>query len=298
MSSWRSSYLVAGIRLEIVSSVGDASGFLPPNMRDFPPAGGADLTVELKEDERAQADPLKHFFPSKFVLTSRAGELLFEGINGRKRLLGNISTQRDRGELGLPRLDKPWRIVEEREVVEEALQAFLKACLQLRLLKEGGTLLHAAGVAFEGEGYAFAGHTRAGKTTLKRDFPPSAVLGDDLVAVREIGGKLLLFGTPWPGREGGTVAYGGLPLRAVFNLHPELPPGLRRMVPAEAVAELACNAPRLGYAGEEDELLAIFSSASAIAPIYKLSIRLGDDVPSWLEEFRLKEDQEHRQGAG
>jgi hypothetical protein len=256
------------------------------------------LVVEFRHDELAQADPLKLFFPSKFILTAGSEGLAFEGVNGRKRRLGLINGSHDRGSIGLPRLDGPWRVEEEEKAVREALEAFVKACLQCRLLKEGGTMLHAAGLAYKGEGYAFAGHTRAGKTTLTRGLPAPMILGDDLLAVRMAGAEPLLFGTPWPGREGGRVAYGGITLRAIFNLHPGPPLDVERMGAAEAVAELAANAPRLGYEGEEDELLEVFSSAVAQAPIYKLSLSMGDDVMLWLEKFVQEGRKGNRQDTG
>ena len=135
----------------------------------------------------------------------------------------------------------------------------------------------------KGAGIVLTGHTRTGKTTLSREFPAASVLGDDLVAVREEGEGFTLFGTPWPGREGGTVSYGGVPLRAVFCLHPELPRGLRRRAPGESLAELAANAPRLGHPAEESKLLDIFSSLVKRAPIYELSLGLGDDAMPFLE---------------
>ncbi len=298
MSNWSNSYLVAGVHLEIISLVGDASRYLPIQMRDFASSEHPDLTVELHYDELAQADPLKRYFPSKYILTDRSGDFVFEGTNGKKRILGNINNKRDKGEMGLPQLDSPWRIAEEMKVVGEALEAFVRACMQCYLLKVGGTLIHAAGLAFQGGGYAFSGHTRAGKTTLTRGVPSSAIMGDDLVAIRNEGGQPLLFGTPWPGREGGCVAYGGLPLRAIFDLQPELPEGYGRMGAAEAVAQLMVNAPRLGFSSEENELLANFSSAASAVPIYKLSLKLGDDITSWLKKFKAEEEKDHRQGAG
>jgi hypothetical protein len=282
----------------MISSVGDPLPFLPPQLVEFASSGRCDLEVHFLYDERAQADPLKRFFPSKFTLSRKDGALLFEGVNGRRRPLGRISLRRDRGEMGLPLLDRAWRLDEERELVAEALQAFVKACLQCCLLKSGGSMLHAAGVAFEGKGYAFVGHTGSGKTTLTRGLPESSILGDDLVAMREEGAGFVLYGTPWPGREGGKVALGGLPLRAICNLHPELSTGLRRMSAVDAVAELSVNAPRLGYEGEEEELLAIFSSVASTLPIYQLSMRLEDDLVSWLEKLQEEEEKGHRQGTG
>ena len=298
MSTWNKTFTIAGFNLEIISTAGDPTSYLPPRMQDFASSGLAettgpagldiDFTIALTYDDTAQADPLKLFFPSKFKLSrreDREGRLTFVGVNGRERILGWITSERDRGEMGLPRLEGPWRIEQEEEVVGEAVQALIGACLQCRLLASGGTLLHAAGVVLEDQGYAFVGHTRAGKTTLVQDFPESAILGDDLVAVREIDEEPLLFGTPWPGREGGTVSPGSAPLQAIFNLHRELPPGLEEMTPPQAVAELSANAPRLGYEGEEGELLAAFSRMAKSIPIYRLSIKLGDDVLSWLRKF-------------
>jgi len=283
LSDWSNSYLVAGLRLDIVSSVGDASAYLPAAMREFaaPRPRDPDMTIDFHADED---DPLRRFFPSQFTMASTGGGLSFDGKEGKQESLGFISGSYAAAELGLPVLDRPWRIPEEEEAVREAIQAFVRACLQCRLMEAGGTLVHAAGVTWDGGGFVFTGHTRAGKTTLSRDFPAEAVLGDDLVAVGKTPDGLALYGTPWPGREGGTVAYGGSPLRAVFHLHPELEPGLYPQSPGEALAELASNAPRLGYAGEESKLLGVFSSLVSAVPIYRLSLRLGDDAMPFLRQ--------------
>lgn len=291
MSSWSNTYLIAGLRLEIKSYVGDPSAYFSRAMQDFTSqhAGDADITITFHADEEAQAGPLRRFFPSQFTMERCREGLSFDGSEGRRKRLGLISTGCAHAEMGLPDLDSPWRIAEEEEAVREAMQAFVKACLQCRLLEEGGTLMHAAGVSWEGNGYVFTGHTRVGKTTLSREFPAEAVLGDDLVAVRETQGITELFGTPWPGREGGTVAYGGAPLRSVFNLHPELEPGIYRQSPGEALAEFASNAPRLGHAGEESKLLGVFSSLVAAVPIFRMSLRLGDDVMPFLRQVSSEE---------
>jgi hypothetical protein len=296
LSGWSNSYLVAGLRLDIVSTVGDASAFLPSAMRDFITSqpGSADIVISFHADEEAQADPLRRFFPSQFTMESISGGLSFDGREGKRKRLGFVATGCAAAEMGLPSLDRSWRIAQEEEAVSEAMQAFVRACLQCRLMEAGGTLMHAAGVDWEGSGFVFTGHTRAGKTTLSRDFPAEAVLGDDLVAVGKTPDRLGLFGTPWPGREGGTVAYGGVPLRAVFHLHPELEPGLHPQTAGEALAELATNAPRLGYAGEESKLLGVFSSLVTAVPIYKLSLRLGDDVMPFLRQVVVKEGGQDR----
>ncbi len=341
MSSWRKDFTVAGLSLSIESDVGDPAPYLPRAFGDFVRSAGPrgvedlrkaeegeheqedaaagslepvlpfsrgacpDLAVLLHEDEEAHADPLRRFFPPRFVLARSGTAFVFcavkgagsgEGgggaLPGREGLksLGEIG-EGGSGRLGLPPLDRAWRIPEEEEAVREALQGFVKACLQVRLLACGGTMVHAAGVSFEGSGFLLTGHTRTGKTTLSRQFPRDCVLGDDLVAVRDEGGRFLLYGTPWPGKEGGAVAYGGIPLRAVFLLHPELPRGLRRRGPGDALAELSANAPRLGHPAEESKLLEIFSSMVEKVPIYELSLELGDDAVPFFERV-LSENRE------
>ena len=291
MWRWNEVYEVADHFLKIRSEVGDPTPYLPKPMRGFVRDGTPDLTVDFHADEEAHADPLRRFFPPRFTLVHGPEGQLFcvsqGGIEpaggdapGRvdgPRPLGVIG-QSGSGRMGLPPLDRAWRIPEEEEAVREALQAFVKACLQLCLLASGGTMVHAAGIAHGGAGFVLAGHTRAGKTTLSRQFPRDNVLGDDLVAVSARRGPFRLHGTPWPGREGGAVSYGGVPLRAVFLLHPEGAPGMRRRGSGDSLAELAANAPRLGHPGEEGKLLDIFSSLVEQVPIYGLSLGLGEDA--------------------
>jgi len=293
LSSRARTYLIAGLRLKIISSVGEAATFLPPVMDAFVTSGteAADLTITLYYDEEAQADPLRRFFPPQFMMEIRDGGFSFDGMEGRRKRLGLVSAGCAGAEMGLPLLDTAWRISEEEEALREALQAFVRACLQCRLLQEGGTLVHAAAIDWEGDGFAFAGHTRAGKTTLSRGFAAECVLGDDLAAVGRGPRGFTLYGTPWPGREGGIVAYGGVPLRAVFNLHPEMDTGLYRQSPGEALADLAANAPRLGYGGEESKLLGVFSSLVETVPIYRLSLRLGDDAAVYLRRVSAEEGE-------
>jgi len=285
-------YRIAGILFRLQSEVGDPGAYLPPAMEGFASSGEPDLTLRLIDEEEALCDPLKRFFPPRFNLRREGEKLVFGGGTGQQSHLGYISVEDSLAELGLPRLDGPWRVEEEREAVGEALRSFLAACLQVLLLREGGTLLHAAGVSTGGEAYAFVGHTGSGKTTLAARFPPGEVLGDDLLAVRPLRGDFLLYGTPWPGREGGRVAYGGLPLVAVFTLHPWAPRDMQAVGAGEAVAELMLDAPRLEWPEEESELLDIFSSLVRRVPIYRLSVGLEDDIASFLREFRASRGKE------
>jgi hypothetical protein len=82
-----------------------------------------------------------------------------------------------------------------------------------------GLLLHACGVARQGRGLAFAGHSGAGKTTLGKLFEAAGggrVLNDDTVAVTWRGGLIHLWGTPWTHHGADLVRAEGCPLAAMF----------------------------------------------------------------------------------
>ncbi len=285
MSEWEATLRVAGITVRIRSRVGDPSALLPPDLAAFLHDGVPEAWVELAEDEVAQADPLRRFTPPQFRLRSLPEGLAMVKRTGGGEVLGTMRPGRGEARLGLPDLGTAWRVDQEEEGVREALQAFLRAFLQALLLETGGTMLHAAGIELKGWGLAFTGHTRSGKTTLARRFPRHRVLGDDLVAVSPSGEGFLLYGTPWPGREGGPVSYGGVPLRAVFVLRPGEEKGVAACAPAEAVSLLAAEAPRLEMPDEESKLLEVFSSLCAAVPICRLSAGLQDDVMEYVEEF-------------
>lgn len=93
--------------------------------------------------------------------------------------------------------------------------------LLITLLSQGrGLLLHALGVADQGEGLLFIGRSGAGKTTLANLYKPYAgvtILGDERMVVTREDGRFWLSGTPWPG-GGFTVSADTVPLRKVFFL--------------------------------------------------------------------------------
>jgi hypothetical protein len=65
--------------------------------------------------------------------------------------------------------------------------------------------------------------------------------------------------------------------------------GIREAGKAEAVAELLAGAPRLGYGGEENDLLEVFSRLAGRISIHLLSLRVEDDPRLWLERHRKGE---------
>ncbi len=80
----------------------------------------------------------------------------------------------------------------------------LDELLILHLLAKGrGVEVHACGVVDPaGQGYLFAGQSDAGKTTIARLWQKvegMTVLSDDRIILRNIEGRLWMYGTPWHG---------------------------------------------------------------------------------------------------
>ncbi len=63
----------------------------------------------------------------------------------------------------------------------EDVDYFVRAAYALLAFEAGGLLFHAAGVAHQGRGYAFFGHSGSGKTTVSRLSKGKIILNDDLI---------------------------------------------------------------------------------------------------------------------
>jgi len=88
------------------------------------------------------------------------------------------------------------------------------------LARGNGVIIHGCGIDCDGTGLLFAGESGAGKSTLANlwDRADGAeVLSDDRTLVRQIGGELRMFGTPWHG-EAHFGSARGIKLEKIFFL--------------------------------------------------------------------------------
>lgn len=77
----------------------------------------------------------------------------------------------------------------------------VEVCFLTRLAREGGVLMHAAGVVVNGTGLVFPGTSGTGKSTLS-DFylaRGKTVLSDERIIIRKVDNRFFLCGTPWFG---------------------------------------------------------------------------------------------------
>jgi hypothetical protein len=112
--------------------------------------------------------------------------------------------------------------------------------LMCRLLaRQGGFVLHAAAVEYDGMGLLFAGHSGAGKSTISEiaETVGARILSDDRAIITLQNDDPVLWGTPWHGshRKGESAR---APLRGIFLLVQDQADGLVPLLPARAVGEI------------------------------------------------------------
>ena len=95
----------------------------------------------------------------------------------------------------------------------------IEVCLLSRLARDGGLLVHAAGLAFNKQGYVFTGPSGTGKSTIAELFAHrgATVLSDERVILRRQGQTFALYGTPWVG-SGHYAENASTPITAVYSI--------------------------------------------------------------------------------
>jgi hypothetical protein len=118
----------------------------------------------------------------------------------------------------------------------------LDEVFMVHLLARGlGVEVHGGGVVLpDGRGWLFVGVSGAGKTTLSRMWlaePDVRVLSDERIILREDGGEIWMYGTPWHG-DGHIAQPGRARLDRVFFLRHGRKNGLTAVPAASTVARM------------------------------------------------------------
>lgn len=99
------------------------------------------------------------------------------------------------------------------------LDSLVRICFAQLLAARGGLMFHAAGIApSDDAGYVFFGPSGSGKTTIcQLSHPARRILCDEIVAVMPEGSGARLYGTPFAGAWGDSLAE-DVPLRGMYWL--------------------------------------------------------------------------------
>lgn len=138
---------------------------------------------------------------------------------------GGLTLRHDNFEAYLPREGNPSLTIYQAELTPPdqtyvmVLDGFSRMILAQALMERGGFMLHAAGIATsKTSGYVFFGPSGSGKTTIcGLSHPRFVVLCDEIIAIRPGPTGYQLFGTPFCGAWGKSVAE-DVPLTELFFL--------------------------------------------------------------------------------
>lgn len=144
-----------------------------------------------------------------------------------------------------------------------------------RLAVEGGLVLHASSLAYDGKGIAFSAVSGTGKSThtglwSKYLGDDVAIINDDKPAVRFLDGQPFLYGTPWSGKTDINNNISA-PLAAIVFLQQSPENRIERINVGDAYFEMANGVARPSY----DEALGVklldtMEKLLQSVPIYRL----------------------------
>lgn len=145
----------------------------------------------------------------------------------------------------------------------------------------GDILLHASGIAYQGEGYVFSGSSGSGKSTLATELttvPGVKVLGEDQVIVRWQNNRFMVYGTPWhtnPAR----CAPDGVPLKKLFFLNRKGTHAVESCGGKSGIEKVLQNAfiPYYNRSGVEHILETLPHFAGEV-PFFTMGFQIGADV--------------------
>jgi hypothetical protein len=156
------------------------------------------------------------------------------------------------------------------------LEHFLRVTVALLAFREGGLLIHAAGLRSDGKVRLFIGQSGSGKSTVVALSPRALALNDDLIVLRQEREGWVACGTPFwnvdANHRQGQTACG--PLSGIFRLAQDRDVYLEDLSLAAATAELVANCPVIN--GSPAHLAALILRCRQLAdavPVRRLHFR-------------------------
>jgi hypothetical protein len=153
----------------------------------------------------------------------------------------------------------------------EGVEYFLRVIYALLVFREGGLLIHGAGILHKGSAYLFIGHSGSGKTTVARYSMNNLVMNDDLIIIMSEQSGWRAYSTPFWNPDQVLPTSLNAPLSVIFKLIQDQTVYLEPMSKAQSLAELVSNIPIVTADPSRNEkvLRECFNILSSI-PSYKL----------------------------
>lgn len=165
------------------------------------------------------------------------------------------------------------------------LNPLVEVCLLTRLAREGGLLLHSAGILSPTGGYIFTGASGAGKSTLSGFFDTrgASVLSDERMIIRKSRDAFVIHGTPWVGSGAYAKDESGL-LTELFCIRHGQEDRTESMSPSAVLSFLLpqCFLPHWDRTAME-ATLAFLSDLIAHVPCQRLAFAKHPDVVDYIQ---------------
>ncbi len=165
-----------------------------------------------------------------------------------------------------------------------SIENALRVAVSLTLARSNGVLLHGAGIARGTGASVFFGRSGSGKSTIALLARGRAVLGDDLIALREIERTWYVCSTPFSGSVGRRRPPRVLPLRGLFRLRQGEKFQCVPMSPSRGVAELMQSVV-LPVASPDDARI-VFERCLELqdsSGVHELTFRIDRGLWRWLD---------------
>jgi hypothetical protein len=154
-----------------------------------------------------------------------------------------------------------------------------------------GTIIHAAGVVINQNGYIFPGRSGSGKSTLSKQFIKQKyiqLLSDDRIVVRKINNTLKAYGTPWPGEEGIAINK-SVPLSGIFFITHAGYNRIEEIKPQKALEKLLPVVSIPWYDKKiMTKILDFCDDLISYVPAYELYFKPDNEVVNVFEKFVTK----------
>ena len=165
------------------------------------------------------------------------------------------------------------------------LNPIVEVCLLTRVARDGGLLLHSAGILSSTGGYIFTGASGAGKSTLSGFFDTrgASVLSDERMIIRKSGDAFVIHGTPWVGSGAYTKNESGL-LTELFCISHGQGHRTESMSPGAVLALILpqCFLPQWDRTAMESTLV-FLSDLIAHVPCRRLAFAKHQDVVDYVQ---------------
>lgn len=181
----------------------------------------------------------------------------------------------------------PATLERESKIYPNAPEGYIEnICLYREICKKivhhNAMLIHSAAVAVDGKAYLFSALSGTGKTThvklwLEKFGERALVINGDKPIIREKGGILTVYGTPWCGKEGINTNIGA-PIEGICILKRGEENWIERISKIDALSELMGQTIKLDEPSATLKALDMLDKIIMNIPVYRLCCNMNPEA--------------------